>query len=207
MKGRRPLKDDEVITVINAFKASNTKYKWRDLALFCYGINCGFRISELLSMRIKDVSYNYNVFEYATVKRAFTKGKAEGSTKEVDNWAINYMQLWIDILEKQGYSKTNFIFQSQYKGNRHITRQRANEIIVDICTENKIYGNIGTHSMRKTFTNKMRLFLERLAKNSDIPFSPDEELQKEGRWKTREAMESYLSFRKINFNDKVFDYE
>ncbi len=70
-----------------------------------------------------------------------------------------------------------------------------------------VYGNTGLHSMRKTFTNKLRLYFERKVKDSDIPFNPAEELQKEGRWKSPEAMEKYLSFRKIDFEETVFNYE
>lgn len=207
MKGCRPLTDIEVKKIINGYKNSEYRYAQRDLALFVYGLVTGYRISELLSMRIKDVSHNWKVHGYASVRRAFTKGKNEGDTKQIEPWAQKYMQVWIDDLRAKKHKKTDWLWQSQIKGNSSCTRQHIYVRFKEICTSNGIYGNTGLHSMRKTFTNKLRIYFERKVKDSDIPFNPAEELQKEGRWKSAEAMDKYLSFRKIDFKETVFDYE
>jgi integrase len=49
MPGCRPLTDDEVDLVLQSFGG---RYALRDRALFCLGIYTGFRITELLSLRL-----------------------------------------------------------------------------------------------------------------------------------------------------------
>jgi integrase len=53
MKGCRPLTDEEVVLVQQSFGGI---YAARDKALFLLGVKSGFRISELLSLQVGDVS-------------------------------------------------------------------------------------------------------------------------------------------------------
>ncbi len=48
----RPLTDEEIQKCLTSFDG---KYGKRDLAIFTLGCACGFRISEILSLRVKDV--------------------------------------------------------------------------------------------------------------------------------------------------------
>ena len=209
MRGCRPFTDQEVKTIINGFKQSEYKYKSRDLAIFMYGIHTGFRISELLSMRIQDVSHQWKAHGFARVRRGFTKTKNAGDSKKVEPQAIHYMQDWLDELKEQKtYKKSDYVFQSQWTGNRSINRNYFYTVLIEICTQNGIYGNVGTHSMRKTFTNKLRAFLLQEARDTDTPFDVDEILQVEGRWTGRESMEKYLTFIGTDIKNKpIFDYE
>jgi integrase len=52
MKGCRPLTDTEITEVLQSFAG---RYALRDKALFVLGLLSGFRISELLSLRVQDV--------------------------------------------------------------------------------------------------------------------------------------------------------
>lgn len=51
----RPLTNEEIQTCLNSFKGGYSK---RDLAIFTLGLATGFRIKEILSLRIRDI---YNI--------------------------------------------------------------------------------------------------------------------------------------------------
>jgi integrase len=52
MRGCRPLKEREIQRIL---KSLDGRYAARDRALILLGIKSGFRISELLSLRLSDV--------------------------------------------------------------------------------------------------------------------------------------------------------
>jgi integrase len=70
MKGCRPLDDQEIALVSRSFGGT---YAARDRALFMLGIKTGFRIAELLSLRVGDVWQHARVVDQVTVQRAHTK--------------------------------------------------------------------------------------------------------------------------------------
>jgi integrase len=72
MPGCRPLTDDEVDLVLQSFGG---RYALRDRALFLLGIYTGFRITELLSLRLADVAPHQQVVPRITVPRRHMKGK------------------------------------------------------------------------------------------------------------------------------------
>ncbi len=72
MPGCRPLTDDEVEQVMQSFGG---RFATRDSALFLLGIYTGFRITELLSLRLHDVYQHQEVLSRVTVPRRNMKGK------------------------------------------------------------------------------------------------------------------------------------
>jgi integrase len=62
MKGCRPLTAEEVELVQQSFGGV---YAERDQALFLLGVKSGFRISELLSLRVGDVSQHGQLVDRA----------------------------------------------------------------------------------------------------------------------------------------------
>ncbi len=52
MSGCRPLTQEETLQCSNAFQG---RYHIRDKCLFVLGVLAGFRIKEMLSLRVKDV--------------------------------------------------------------------------------------------------------------------------------------------------------
>ena len=72
MIGCRPLSDAEIEVVSGSFTG---KYALRDRALYLLGIYSGYRISELLSIRVKDVVQYGELVERVTVQRKSMKGK------------------------------------------------------------------------------------------------------------------------------------
>jgi integrase len=78
MKGSRPLSDDEVARVGKSFKGLYAK---RNKALFVLGVRTGFRISELLDLRVKDTWRHERVVDHLTVHRSAMKGGKAAESK------------------------------------------------------------------------------------------------------------------------------
>jgi len=55
MKGCRPISNEEIAKVAQSFKG---RYRLRDQAFFKLGLKTGFRVAELLSVRLEDVWAN-----------------------------------------------------------------------------------------------------------------------------------------------------
>ncbi len=53
MRGTRPLTDEEIEIVSGSFSG---RFELRDRALFLLGVKSGFRISELLSLRLNEIA-------------------------------------------------------------------------------------------------------------------------------------------------------
>lgn len=73
MKGCRPLTDGEVALVAQSFGGA---YAARDEALFLLGVRSGFRISELLSLRVGNVYEHHRLVDRVTVARRHMKKKS-----------------------------------------------------------------------------------------------------------------------------------
>jgi integrase len=77
MKGVRPFADEEITAIKASFSG---RYAARDRAPFVVGLQTGFRISELLSLRRKDVCARGKVFDRVSVERKHMKKKTQGRT-------------------------------------------------------------------------------------------------------------------------------
>jgi len=64
--------------------------------------------------------------------------------------------VWLEELGKVAeLTGETFIFRSRKGGNRPITRVQAYRILREACDACELTGKLGTHSMRKTFANKV----------------------------------------------------
>ena len=114
--GCRPLSLEEQHKVYDALSGK------RDKALFMLQLRCGFRISELLSLRVKDVCTRptgmqssadretketkeskdstthvaVTMFDYITVQRKHAKKKLKGRTVPLNRSARDQLKQWID---------------------------------------------------------------------------------------------------------------
>ena len=142
MKGARPLTDVEV----NAVQAQLGP---RDRALFVLGIRTGFRVSELLSLRLGDVWQDGNVLEAVGVSRKSMKGRSEGRIVPLHQQARLELGAWAAVLLARGATKKSFLFPSREGGA--ISRFRAWAIMTAACRRAGVFGKTGTHFWRKTF--------------------------------------------------------
>jgi integrase len=163
MKGCRPFSDAEVQAITQAFGG---RYAARDRALFVTGVKSGFRISELLSLTVGDVYDHGRIVERVTVQRKHMKKKTEGRTVVLHPRARDAIGVWLPILAQYvGVEKPRDIppgtplFCSRVRREdgtrRPIARETAWRILEAAAAAHELTGKIGTHSMRKTFANKV----------------------------------------------------
>jgi integrase len=159
MKGCRPLGDDETFLVAKSFGGA---YALRDRALFLLGIKSGFRISELLSLTVGDVYRHGRLVERVTVQRRHMKKKVEGRTVVLHPEAKAALAAWLQSVQTDGTPlPTIYVFQSRKGVNRPLSRVQAYRILQEAYDTNGLTGKLGTHSMRKTFANRVYEKLDR----------------------------------------------
>jgi integrase len=144
MKGCRPLSDNEIATVKDAFVRN------RDRALFILGLKTGLRISELLSLKVGDVYLHGRVGDVVYVERKHMKKKVEGRAIPLHQDAKDALKVWIKELEKAGKADPSCPLFRSRKGECAITRVRqAFRVLREVYEANGLMGKLGTHSMRK----------------------------------------------------------
>lgn len=156
MSGARPLTADEVADVRNSFGGT---YAVRDRALFLLGVMAGFRVSEMLSLRLRDVLRHGKITDRITVERRYMKGKKQSRTVPLHDIAKEALQEWVDQLGKT--SPQSFVFRSRKGPNKPISRVQAHRILSAIFESLELPGKLGTHAMRKTFANNVHQKLGR----------------------------------------------
>ena len=148
MKGTRPLTDQEIADVFSTLKTK------RDKLLFLLGAKTGLRISELLSLTIRDVTEYGQVGSQVTVAKKNTKGKVESKTLPLTETVKKALSAYIE-------GKTNLsepLFKST-KSNKGITRMQAHRILKNVFNALELTGKVATHSMRKSYARKVHAAL------------------------------------------------
>lgn len=135
MNTMQPIKDK---TMIERIKKILIKDSMRDYMLFVIGINTGFRISDLLRLKVghvKDQSH-ITIREEKTnkEKRAFINLMLRN---EIDRYI-------------EGMADEQYLFKSQKGFNRPISRVQAYRIL-DSAAKAVGLDKIANHGMRKTF--------------------------------------------------------
>lgn len=152
MKGARKLSDLEIAQIASSFRG---RYALRDRTLFILGLSTGGRISELLSLRVKDVWQYSKPVDTIYFRKSATKGKRQGRAVPIKTAAKNAIQELIQWYQQQGIklSEDTPLFFSQKGG--YITRQHAHDILNKAFSSVKLQGKVSTHSLRKTYANKL----------------------------------------------------
>jgi integrase len=149
MKGCRALTDDEVARVSQAFRGT---YAARDRALFVLGIKTGFRVSELLSLRVGDVWQHGQFLERVAVLRRYMKGKTEGRSVIVHAEAKAALAPWLMEMHRQGdVSPNTSLFASRKGLNRPLRPGQARHLLRQAYAACRLTGKLSSHTMRKTF--------------------------------------------------------
>ncbi len=131
-------------------------YAARDKALFLLGVKSGFRISELLSLRVGDVWQHGHLVDRVTVQRRHMKKKLEGRTVLLHPEAKTALATWLLTLRQMSAcTAQTYVFRSRKGGNRPISPVQAWRILHEAVTTNELTGKVGTHAMRKTFANRV----------------------------------------------------
>jgi integrase len=153
MKGCRSFTDQEAEVVIKSFTG---QYAARDRAIFALGRYTGERISAILHLKVGDVVQAGKVADSVTYQRSNRKGKVEGRTVKLHPEAIAALSEWINQQSKGTYLTANeYIFQSRKGHNQPISRIQYHRILKGAIEANNLTGKIATHSMRKTFADRV----------------------------------------------------
>jgi site-specific recombinase XerD len=150
MKGARPLTDGEVKTVA-------ARLSIRDRALFLLGVRSGFRVSELLSIRVADVlDAAGNVAPRVYVQRKSMKGQTSGRAVVLHAEAREAVgALVAEIREAGALDLSAPLFVSRNGESKPISRVRAWQVLSDGYEAAGVTGKLGTHAMRKTFAARV----------------------------------------------------
>lgn len=131
-----PIRSREKIAEIkNILAKSGT----RNLLLFVMGINTGLRISDLITLKVKDVKERTHL-EIVEIKTH--KKKIFLINPTIGKILFPYIENMAD---------DEFLFQSRKGENTPITRVQAYRIINNATKKAGITDKIGTHTLRKTF--------------------------------------------------------
>lgn len=133
-----PIREQKQIKdMIKHLKAYDTSL--RNYTLFVLGINSGLRISDLLALKVEDVKGK---------DRIFIREEKTGKAKDfpLSNICVKAIKEYLTLNKMT----TGYLFPSR-KGDKAITRVQAYRILNDAAGHAKIPGQVGTHTLRKTF--------------------------------------------------------
>lgn len=148
MRGCRPLDHSEVRRALDKLRGS--RLAMRDRCLLQLGLYTGFRISELLSLRVGDVVREGKVLERVVVERKNMKGKRQSRDVKLNERARAALRVWLPVLyDWRDALPDLYLFQST-RGGR-LTRRQAGRIIATLATDLGMPPKVATHSLRKTF--------------------------------------------------------
>lgn len=192
MRGCRPLDDGELDAMREAI--SRTRFAERNLTIFALGVNTGFRISEILSLRRRDVvDEDGDVRPVLVVAKRHMKGHKEGRGVKVSPALAESLRFWLEEMAEDGHSKaSDLLFMAQ--GGRPLNRYQFWRIVREAKRAAGLKGKIATHSMRKTFANRVYShFLKRAAAGEQI--DPFRATSKAMGHREVTSTDKYLSFR------------
>ncbi len=147
MKGSRPLTRSQVKAVLHATTSL------REKALLTLGFCTGYRISELLSLKLSDIATKGVIHSHVSVKASHTKTK-QGRTVLLNSDAKKALKQLVDWLNAKGLPLDTPLFLSRKSAQGHakaISRQHAHDLLKALFAAIGEYGNVSTHTMRKTF--------------------------------------------------------
>jgi len=149
--GCRPLSSDECASIIEHLCG---RYRTRDRALFLLGIKSGFRISELLAIKVSDVWIGDEIRDSVTVAKAWMKGRKNSRTMPINSAAAEAIRLWLRASGMDhSYFKDWPLFASQGR-KKAISSRQAFSILLQAAEEAGIdTTRVGTHSLRKSFAS------------------------------------------------------
>ena len=141
----QPIRDLDKIAEVRDFLSSKSK---RDELLFCFGIYTGLRISDILTVKVKDV-YEQDHFYIIEQKTKKAKQRSKKHTVKKRIPIVKKLQRLLNEYCAELHPN-EYLFKSRQGKNKPITRVRAFDILRE-AAHNCELSEIGTHTLRKTF--------------------------------------------------------
>ncbi len=137
----QPIRD---VKQIDTIKKLLKQQSLRDYCLFVLGINSGLRISDLLKLRISDISDKGKIKNRIRLREKKTNKFKDFPLSNSTKSALK------EYLKTREYDENGPLFISR-KNKGFLMRQQAYKIINDVAKSVGIKEKIGTHTLRKTF--------------------------------------------------------
>jgi integrase len=192
MKGCRPLNRQERKAALAAC------HDLRERALLALGFATGYRISELLSLRIGDVVDTHgSPLKWVSVKASHTKTK-EGRTVALNSDAGKAVAELARKLLALGCARTAALFQGRKSGMlKPISRIHAWRLLTALFQRADVTGSVSTHSLRKTFAAECYRLLNGALEKVQVALGH----------KSITSTVAYLSFRHSEIDDALMAME
>lgn len=152
MNGCRALSDQDIARILSNLP------QLRDKVLFLMGLKTGYRISEMLSLRVSDIYQFGEIADRVSVQRRHMKQKTRGRTVLLHP---ELKAMLLKLIQEEGLLETSYLFRSRKGKNSPMGRIQAWRILKQAMIRSKVSGKVATHSMRKTFAQKVYLKLGR----------------------------------------------
>jgi integrase len=151
--GCRPFSESELDLILNACSG---RYEQRDRTLIVMGVHTGFRIRELLSLRISDVWDGSCIRNSVTVARGFMKCKLRSRTMPLHPRVREEIALLIRAKAEHGAIDPSCPLFNKQKTDKPLSTRQAYDILLSAAEKAGIeVARVGTHSLRKTFARRM----------------------------------------------------
>jgi len=139
METVEPIRSREKILQIKA-KLKGGKSP-RNYLLFCLGLNLGARISDILNLKVKDVTRSD---VYIWIREGKTNKEKKFAVNKAGREAIDYY-----MRKEKPFDPEQYLFAS--KSGQRLDRSRVWYLIKQWCEDVGVKERIGAHSLRKTF--------------------------------------------------------
>ncbi len=142
----QPIKEIKQINELKQYFLE--KGEVRNYTMVVVGLNTSLRISDILSLKWKDV-YNFKDQKYRRHMNLIEQKTGKSSIIALNQSAVEALDIYRCALGK--ITPELYIFKSRVGENRPISRNRAFHIIKTASEEIGFESNIACHSLRKTF--------------------------------------------------------
>ena len=150
MSTMSPIKDKRELEAMKKYFLRRNEI--RNYTLFCVGINTALRISDILSLRWKDV-YDFKCRSFKKHLQLREQKTKKASSIFLNKEAVNAFKKLMAHCNRRRLpiKEDDFIFIGKKHTDKPLSRSQAYRIINGAAKALKIAGNIGCHSLRKTF--------------------------------------------------------
>lgn len=139
-----PIREARKILAIKSFLKAQSDP--RDYLLFTLGLNLALRVSDLLSLRVRDVlDKKGEILDHIFLREQKTKKEKKIKLNLAAKEALEYF-----FSKKVGLDPDHYLFTSR-RSNSPLDRVRVWQMIKEWCEEVDLKGKYGTHTLRKTW--------------------------------------------------------
>ena len=130
MKGCRSMTDGEVAQVCAHFQGT---FALRNKALFLLGVKSGFRISELLALRVGDVYRQGHWLAYVTVPKRHMKQRLESRRVPLHPQAREALEAWLTQWgSREPLDARAYLFRSRKGANQSLRPVQAWQVLQEV---------------------------------------------------------------------------